>query len=316
MTEARPGVIVERPDLAIYDTRELPWTAFEGLPAGTVRKVLARFPDGPDAGEPEAFIVYIPPGFSVPDLPYRHYHSTVEELSYTLGGELPHWEYRSAAQQHGVYSKRRAGSAMHRLGGSVHGLEPGAVTQVGYTSLMVRTGTGNWIPEARFPEQTVRVDYEPGWVPAARLREQQVEYGSGVILDWPDLKIWDTDFMEWQPSAAMPGALWKPLARDAGGRVKMAVVTLPPGYVLRAHRHYHTYTQMGLTLSGQLPLCDWESAKSPGIVTVYKQGVWVVRRPGAIHGCAEGAEVGPDGWCGLFWTFGVTDGPEDTVDVD
>lgn len=312
---ARPGVIVERPELAIYDTRELPWTQFEGFPEGMVRKVLARFQDGPDAGEPEAFIFYMPAGFVLPDLPYRHYHSTVEELSYTIAGELPHWEYRDRDEQYGVLSKRRTGSAMHRLGGSVHGLEPGPVSQVGYTSLMVRSGTGNWIHDARAAEETVHLDFEPGWSADRMLPEQQVTYGSGVILDWPDLKLWHTDFMDWQPAETMPGALWKPLARDPQGRVKMAVVFLPPAYELRPHRHYHTYSQMTFTLSGQLPQCDWESATSPGTVTVHKPGTWVVRRPGAIHGYAEGAKLGADGWCGLSWTFGATGAPADTVEV-
>src|SRR5262249_19113337 len=157
-------------------------------------------------------------GFTLPELPYRHYHATVEEMSYTLAGELPHWEYESVEQQHGRLVVRRPGQAMHRLGGSIHGLEPGPQSVTGYMSLVVRRGVGNWIPDANFHEETHHVDYEPGWRPAEKLQDAQAKPGSGLIVDWSDLRIYDTRLMDWEPlDGQFKGGYRKVIARDESG---------------------------------------------------------------------------------------------------
>ena len=63
----------------------------------TSGKVLSRF----DNGQPSVFLLWMPAGPLLPDLPYRHYHKSVREFSYILQGELPHWEYRSSDQSEG-----------------------------------------------------------------------------------------------------------------------------------------------------------------------------------------------------------------------
>jgi hypothetical protein len=129
------------------------WEPFEVVP-GMYRKVLERDADGNAVMQ----LTFLPPGFTLPELPYRHRHRTLHEYGITLWGELPHWEYESAEQQ-GVNVYRRAGFFMHRLPGSIHGLEEGPLSPTGSVALSWRTGPGSWIGEAEFERETERIPY-------------------------------------------------------------------------------------------------------------------------------------------------------------
>lgn len=151
------GVVLERPDVTIRDTRAMPWEPFDGLRGGKV-KVLAR----DAAGHASVFIVWMPPGHRDPAvLPHRHYHRTVREFAFMLSGELPHWEYTGAEQQHGELVIFREGFYMDRLPGSLHGSEPGVTSPTGCTLLMWRNGVGNWLGEPEATDETIEVPYTP-----------------------------------------------------------------------------------------------------------------------------------------------------------
>ncbi len=153
-TTQRAGVVLDRPDVTVLDTRAMAWEEFEGL-AGARIKVLSR----DDQGEPAVFLVWLPPGRLISELPHRHYHRSVHEYGFTLSGELPHWEYANAEQQQGDLIVFREGYFMHRRPGSLHGLEPGPTSPTGCVVLMWRSGPGTWMDEPGFADETVDVPY-------------------------------------------------------------------------------------------------------------------------------------------------------------
>jgi hypothetical protein len=251
------------------------------------------------AGEPRVLLFYLPPHFEVPHLPHRQYHRTVEEFGYVFAGELPHWEYREAGQQHGTFVRHRPGLFTHRLPGSIHGLEPGATSRVGCTRLIIRTGTGNWIGEPDFEDETVTVPYEPRWRPRGEPVEGPPGDG-GVVVDWPDLRILDVERLDWEEKASF--SLVKVLARDAERRPLVQLQYVAPGFTAPTlpERHYHVNAQYDLPLWGEFPMAEYASADAEPDVFRLRAGHFVHRRPGEIHGLVPGASS-PTGVCTLQW---------------
>jgi hypothetical protein len=154
------GVIFDRPDFKAIDTTLMDW---EPGPPGKYVKVLDRDEDG----IPWVFITYIPPGMEMddmPDVPFRHYHKSIEEHSFVLASELPHWEYEDADQKVGTMYLKEPGTAMYRKPGpgTIHGIEKGAVSRTGCTILYWRTpglGGGTWVGEDRYEEESIHVPF-------------------------------------------------------------------------------------------------------------------------------------------------------------
>lgn len=149
------GEVICRPDLTMLDTREMHWLPFDGLPGAQI-KVLSEF----DSGGPEVFLLWIPPGISgTADSAekggkYRHAHKTVREFTFVLAGELPYWEYETPDQQAGDKVTFRSGYYMDRRPGSIHGVEPGALSPVGCLLLGWRTGPGTFALEEDFKHES------------------------------------------------------------------------------------------------------------------------------------------------------------------
>jgi hypothetical protein len=183
----------------VIDTREMEWERmgqwdeFAGLRGGA-QKVLLR----DEQGLPLIDLSYLPAGFLVPELPYRHYHSTVHEFMFGIWGELPHWEYESADAPGTLYT-RRSGHFMHRLPGSIHGMEANQPsTKVGACGLEWRTGTGVLMNDPGWDEETIHVDYPADWKPQPGQESvSTTRQGEAMIIDWGDLKKLDTNAMTW-----------------------------------------------------------------------------------------------------------------------
>jgi hypothetical protein len=155
----RDGLIIDRPDLRLLDTREMPWEDFDGWKGAKV-KVLSR-----DASERAmVMLVWMPPGPRRQGR-HRHYHRTVRENGFILAGELPHWEYADASQARGEVVMFREGFYMDRPPGGpgLHGSEPGGpVSETGCLLLTWRDGVGNWLNEPEATSETVEVPYPDG----------------------------------------------------------------------------------------------------------------------------------------------------------
>jgi uncharacterized cupin superfamily protein len=148
------GVVLERPDVTLLDTRAMPWEDFAGLHGARV-KMLSR----DAAGNGVVWLVWLPGDIPSVNRPHRHYHRTIREFSYLVAGELPHWEYRDAAQQHGDLVVVREGFFMERAPGSIHGLEEGPSSPIGCVLLQWRDGVGNYLNEPEAVHETVDVPY-------------------------------------------------------------------------------------------------------------------------------------------------------------
>ena len=149
------GVIIERPDLTVVDTREMPWDDFPGFPGSKV-KVLSR-----DAqGDPEVFLLWFPPLAMWPEgarLRPRHYHKTIRESYYVLNGIHPQWEYDDRQDQGGELLRLREGFYVDRHPGSVHRSDPSG-SDAGCLMLTWRTGPGNWGHEPEADNETIDVE--------------------------------------------------------------------------------------------------------------------------------------------------------------
>jgi hypothetical protein len=155
-----PGIVYRRPSVTVFNTFEMGWEEYPGLD-GTKIKVLERFPDG----EPSVMLRWRQPGALLPPdrLPYRHYHATVRECMFVLQGEIPHWDYRSAddAEGEGKLIRFKEGYFMDRRPGpgAIHGIEAGPVSDTGSLVLFWRTGTGNFVNEPNFKQESIEVPY-------------------------------------------------------------------------------------------------------------------------------------------------------------
>jgi hypothetical protein len=189
--------------LTALDTRSRRWepNGFERA----FRKVLTV--DG--SGKPSAFISYLPGQFSSGHaLPTRHLHHRIHEFSFALGGEYPIWQYESAGTSRGVLTILKPGYFFSRLPGSVHGREPGPISDVGFTSLTWRDRTGNWMFEPDFATESAFVAYGDDWDSAPDAADRQAD-GDGTVLRWSDLTVLDTRAMRWAEDGE--GALRKRL---------------------------------------------------------------------------------------------------------
>ncbi len=310
------GVVIDWADLRRLDTRAMRWDDFPGL-SGTKIKVLSR----DEHGNPMVFLQWMPPGAGLEvELPHRHYHRSVREFAYVLSGELPHWEYASADAP-GQLVVFKEGMFMDRRPGSIHGLEASPTSAIGCTLLFWRDGVGTMIDEPEFGAETVTVPYPGG----AALPSAPITSGAdGVVLERSDVTLLDTREMPWEDFAGLAGAQVKMLSRDDAGNGMVWLIWLPGEIpsVNRPHRHYHrTIREFSYLVNGELPHWEYRNAEQQqGDLVVVREGFFMEREPGSIHGLEEGPSSAI-GCVLLQWRDGVgnyLDEPEsehETVDV-
>jgi tellurite resistance-related uncharacterized protein len=133
----KKGVILERPDLTILDTREMDWEDHLAHP-GAKMKVLSR----DDDGNPLVVLGWMPPGTTSfnPDGVERHYHTKTREFLFLLSGELAMREYESTEDRQGHRIVEKEGFYVDRRPGSWHGVDHTAPSTVGSTWLEWRDG--------------------------------------------------------------------------------------------------------------------------------------------------------------------------------
>jgi len=87
----------------------------------------------------------------------------VSEVSFSLSGELPHWEYENLKQEKGDIVVFKEAFLLDRRPGpaSMHGTESAQpVSAVGRLSLSWRNGTGNFFGEPDFETETITVPFK------------------------------------------------------------------------------------------------------------------------------------------------------------
>ncbi len=277
----RPGVLRETPELTIFDTRELEWEPAPEFGPGALRKPL-----GGEGDEPRACLLFLPPGFPAAGQAVRSAPATADELVYTLAGELSTREFDGPGDQRGSLVRHRPGVAVQRRPGTASAPADEPVSHTGWIGLVVRDGPG----AGRDPDATV---------------------ATATVATAPTaptaVTVVDSRLAEWQPAgySGTPPVFQKTLAHYPCGDTKLQLLFFPPGLnpdrdpnehpfyppVLRAARHSH-YVMIELiyVLDGAMPLSEWESAEQQqGERAWWREGYFLYRRPGSIHGAEPGA---------------------------
>ena len=149
----------------------------------------------------------------------------------------------------------------------------------------------------------------------------------GIVLERPGVTILDSLAMEWQDNDYQAYALAKTLARDEDGdgivmRRYCQVARREP-HANKARGGYHTAREMMLCLSGELPHWEMEPDAVETIkqthCVIFREGYWLDRYPGSIHGMAgepfavldsewiNWYAVTPDPFVGTMESLGLTE---------
>ena len=307
MSEPGNGVRYASDAVTIIATDEMAWEPFAGR-LGAHVKTLTRFADG----EPELYLLWFPPGplrAIRHGKNYRHYHKSVREYMYFLsGGPFPHWDYDSAEQVDGHLINFRADYYMDRRPGSMHGVEIGPFSHVGMLGLNWRSGTGNYVDEPNFHDESIEIDYPPGpgvaGGPWAAPGDE-----AGTVYRRDDVVIRDVRMMDWEPLESVPGAQLKALSRFASGEPEVMIVSFPAASVAYGapHRHHHrSVREWMFVLDGELVQTEYPDGPGrPGRTIALRRGGFVERLPGpgGWHG-AEGEPLATTDATVLIWRTG------------
>jgi len=153
--DAPAGTVVDSGKLRLLDTRAMAWEPMPGI-RGARWKVLSR----DDAGEAAVSIIWMAPrepggGHE------RHYHRTVHERGFCLGGELPMREFASVEDDLGERVRFHEGVYMDRRPGSVHGVDATRGTATGFTFLEWRSGPKTYLFEDDVETETTILEAAP-----------------------------------------------------------------------------------------------------------------------------------------------------------
>jgi hypothetical protein len=253
---------------------------------GSSMKPLAFFDDG----SPEVMLGWIPPGKaqSIPQLPDRHYHRSVAEYFYLLGGEVYTWDYRDESDPDGVLIHYRPDYYLDRQPGpqGIHGLEDGPVATCGTLFLNWRTGVGIWAGEPEFADESVSVPYPPDKSTMVTDPLMASVDGTGLVYSTPTVRLLDTRAMGWEPYPDLgPRASHKVLSMHANGEPKVMVLAVSASEVPVTGVMRHNARETFYVLSGELPIREYGSdPDSDDVQTVMlKAGYFVDRKPGSRH---------------------------------
>lgn len=305
----RDGIVHQTDATTIIDTRAMPWVTFEGM-GGSSAKTLASFDDG----RGEVMLGWLPAGKaqSIPDLPDRHYHSSVAEYFYLLSGEVYVWDYASAADPDGVLIRYRPDYYLERQPGpeGIHGLEEGPVAPCGTSFLNWRTGVGIWAGEEEFARESLSVPYPPDKHRTIVDPLDAPTDGSGLVYATPTVRLLDTRSMDWEPYDDLaPHACRKVLSRDSAGSPSVLVVSFCPsgiGEALRRPVSHVGVRECFYVLSGELAIREYGTEIRPGDKGqsfVLKSGYFVDHRPGAVHEIALDVPTAGDAVL-IYWRDG------------
>ena len=111
------------------------------------------------------------------------------------------------------------------------------------------------------------------------------------MIDRPDLRILDTREMKWESFPGLDHCKIKVLTRSADGDPMVFLLWFPPIELLPdiPHRHIHqSVTEWSYVLAGELPHWEYANAEqTKGDRILFKQGYYMHRKPGSIHGLEE-----------------------------
>lgn len=165
-----------------HDTASMAWQ--DHVIGGSIRKVL--YVDPQTKGY--VHLRFAQPG--KPEQSVRRYHRTVRETFYFLGGDLPDWEFKSAADTKGWDVTFREGHFMDRPPRSVHGRGSHQTSEAGGTFLIWSTHGDEFEADLK---ESIYLDFDGNFDNHGR--------------DFTVPNIVDTAKLDWVPHPTVKG--WK-----------------------------------------------------------------------------------------------------------
>jgi hypothetical protein len=304
---AKSGVVRERANLRILDTREMAWETFPGHPAGKI-KVLRRNEDGSSG----THLMYLEGPRVVYEgrKPFKHIHKTIREYAYFIEGLFPLLEYETDEEQERAFPVGiKAGYFLDRQPKSWHGVNTNDPPPTHIISFEFRDKAGNFISEPEAEEENVHVVANTELLP----RDERVVSGlpvswqsgtgtiAGTVYNRGGATWLDTREMVWEELPS--GGKIKPLARfmnghPSEGHVEVFQLWQPADSSIRElpYRYYaKTIREEFLVLSGEMLTWEYEDAEQrEGDLVALKPGFYVERKPESIHGVEPSISVEVD----------------------
>lgn len=161
---------------------------------------------------------YGPAGFSpkvvevLSQGPHRHYHNSITERHYILGGDYPVWHW-SNEHDEGKLTILRRHTFLENPPKTLHGIRPETKPEIATQMLVWNTGSGTNIFDKAAEKETIEV-------PLDCLPMPDVEWGSPRLLSTKD--------MAWQPHPRIDRWKIKGIAPGAKDSPPVVLVNIPP----------------------------------------------------------------------------------------
>lgn len=282
------GVLLDRPDVTILDTRELEWESIGWFLPHAQRRILSRDEDG----DPIIVSRWYPS--DMPEFPIEMSYHLADEYYMCLAGELPLWESELGEPDELVIF--REGYWMHRLPGCVHGHGipslPVGVKSIawmmdGAPYVGVNESRGLTIEVPASGERVVN-DLPPIAEPRAEPQPESAyrrhRTGPGGVA------ILKSREAEWEPHPYLPGTNIKVLDRAPDGDPTVTLLSLPAGRYPAPELPYraaNTFREFMYVLEGELTTWQYESTDDEeGTSVLLKESCYLDRRPGSVYGYA------------------------------
>ena len=195
------------------DTTTMP---FEESPANPGAKYQVLWQDKATGSTVQ--MIYGPPGFSPKVVevlshgPHRHYHKSVNERHYVLGGDYPVWHW-SNERDEGKLSILRRHTYLENPHKTLHGIRPETTPEIATQMLVWNNGSGTNIFDKDAEKETIEVPFD---APSA----SDVEWASPRLLSTMDLA--------WQRHPRVDGWKIKDVAPCAKDSPPVVLVSIPP----------------------------------------------------------------------------------------
>jgi hypothetical protein len=196
----------------LLDTATMPIEDVPGNP-GARRRTLLDVADAPGFVR----IVYGPAGFAdnvralLAHGPHRHYHRSVTERHYVLGGDYPIWHWLDATPG-GQLTRLHRHHYLENPPGTLHGIMPGSLPDTGYSILHWTNGRGTELFEPGADVETFTVPPDATVNPAA-LR-------APILVHAEDIA--------WSAHRRLPQWKTRPLGAATGSCPVALLVNVPP----------------------------------------------------------------------------------------
>ena len=144
--------------------------------------------------------------------PHRHYHKSVNERHYVLGGDYPVWHW-SNERDEGKLSVLRRHTYLENPPKTLHGIRPETTPEIATQMLVWNTGPGTNIFGKDAARETIEVPFDGRSMPD---------------IEWSSPRLLCTKDLAWWPHPSIDGWRIKDIAPSAQDSPPVALVSVSP----------------------------------------------------------------------------------------